>query len=371
MTIRGDIASQLNLAPLGAGDLIDRAIRYYRKNIVTFVMTAAPPILAGAVISVAWTLLARSIFAPSQYAGSDDIAFYRVFSGIGGVVIWIGEFVAALVVMGGASRNFVRHLLFGESITFAETYRNVWHRLGSLVAASASIGFALAIFAIFIFYFTLVIAFICVALVAAVLGIVPYVAVIVGIAVFLAGGYGGLWIFFAVASRVAFVPQIMLVEGMGVGKAISRNISLATGSVHRLMALFLFTLAASIAALAILYVPFMWFAWANGVDITFTAEDAAPAWVEIGYALISQLSLIMLMPVWTIGMCILYVDERVRAEGYDIELMAARRLGDIPSVPVSYENPLQPAISATSAGSVNVSPAVRETAGTILGLDND
>jgi hypothetical protein len=42
---------------------------------------------------------------------------------------------------------------------------------------------------------------------------------------------------------------------------------------------------------------------------------------------------------------LLYVDERVRHEGYDIELMAARRLGEIPSVPRNFVNPLQPALA--------------------------
>jgi hypothetical protein len=35
----------------------------------------------------------------------------------------------------------------------------------------------------------------------------------------------------------------------------------------------------------------------------------------------------------------------VRHEGYDIELMAAIRLGEIPDVPHEYLNPLQPALA--------------------------
>ena len=60
--------------------------------------------------------------------------------------------------------------------------------------------------------------------------------------------------------------------------------------------------------------------------------------------LVSQASFILLSPIWMIGLCLLYVDERVRHEGYDIELAAARRLGDIPDVPADYINPLQPAL---------------------------
>ncbi len=46
-----------------------------------------------------------------------------------------------------------------------------------------------------------------------------------------------------------------------------------------------------------------------------------------------------------VGLCLLYVDERVRHEGYDIELMAAQRLGEIPVVPDQFVNPLQPALA--------------------------
>jgi hypothetical protein len=44
--------SQLSLAPFGAGDLIDRAVRFYRKNFWTFVWIAAPPIIIRTIISV-------------------------------------------------------------------------------------------------------------------------------------------------------------------------------------------------------------------------------------------------------------------------------------------------------------------------------
>jgi len=115
--------------------------------------------------------------------------------------------------------------------------------------------------------------------------------------------------------------------------------------------LFVFSTVAAYSALALLYVPLAWYASANGVELMSFNSDLIPAWYEVAYNLIWQLSLIMLSPVWTIGLCLLYVDERVRSEGYDIELMAAARLGDIPSVPSEYVNPLQPALASAEAGS--------------------
>ena len=147
-----------------------------------------------------------------------------------------------------------------------------------------------------------------------------------------------------------------------------RSMSLASGNVKRFAALFIFTIVATYSALAILYVPLGWYAWYVGVELAPFSGQLTPAWYEIASQLLSQASVVLLAPVWMVGLCLLYVDERVRHEGYDIELMAARRLGDIPSVPQSYVNPLQPALGsaaepAYAAGEASASPSF-----TTLGL---
>ena len=116
--------------PLGAGDLIDRAVRFYRGNFWTFVWIAAPPIVVGTIISVAWTMVGRKLFFGEDILSPDVMFFYTAFNWFGGIIIWLMESIATLTVMGGASRNFVRHLLFGEPITFGETYKNVRKKLG-------------------------------------------------------------------------------------------------------------------------------------------------------------------------------------------------------------------------------------------------
>jgi hypothetical protein len=274
--------------------------------------------------------------------------------------------VATLSVMGGASRNFVRHLLFGEPITFRETYRNVKSRLAALIIASTMITLLLGFLGLILFYIGFLIAMVLVVLSAAALSFAPPIAYIVAVILAIAVAAGTVWLFFLVASRFAYVPQVMLVEGQGVFSAMGRSAGLAGGNVKRLIALFMFTLVATYSALAILYVPLGWYAWFEGVEFfTFGAADLTPAWYEVASQLVWQASVIMLSPVWMIGLCLLYVDERVRHEGYDIELMAARRLGDIPSVPSSYVNPLQPALAIGG-----VEPPVRPAArSSMLGLD--
>jgi len=367
MSIFTGTNSSLSLAPLGAGDLIDRAVRFYRSNFWTFVLIAAPPVVVGTLISVSWTILGRGLFSVGSHQDPFEQSLYYLFLWSGNLFIWLAETVAALVVMGGASRSFVRYLLFGEPITFKEIYRNTWKRLAGLISASLIITILLGFAGLIILYSGLLIGVLVVMAAIYVFSFSPFIAFIISLALSLAAVFGTLWLFFLLASRFAYVPQVMLVEGLGVFAAIGRSASLASGNVKRLAALFIFTTVAAYSALLLLYVPLAWYAWANGVE--FFAFDAAmiPAWYEIANQVISQASLILLMPVWMIGLCLLYVDERVRHEGYDIELMAAQRLGEIPSVPHSFVNPLQPALASQTAP-VQVSNQKRNSPFTTLGL---
>ncbi|MGE3466209.1 MAG: hypothetical protein AB7J13_04690 [Pyrinomonadaceae bacterium] len=365
MSMSADTLSDRSLTQLGPGDLIDRAVRFYRRFFGTFVLIAAPPVVVGTVISVAWSLIARQIFSIGTDQYSVEYTAYYLFLWLGSILIWLTETVATLVVMGGASRNFVRHILFGEPITFGETYRNTWRRLGGLIVAATLITIVLGTLGLAVFYLGLTVAFIVIALIAYALSIVPVLAFILSLAAGLAISFGSMWLFFLAASRFAYVPQVMLVEGQGVFAAVARSASLASGRAGRLSALFVFTTVAAYSALALLYVPLAWYASANGVVLMSFDADIIPAWYEIAYNLIWQVSFILMSPVWTIGLCLLYVDERVRSEGYDIELMAARRLGDIPSVPATYSNPLQPAL-ASGAAAGNALPSRSEI--TTLGL---
>lgn len=370
MSSTQDTNSQYFLAPLGPGDLIDRAVRFYRMNFATFLLIAAPPVITGTAISVGWTFLARSYFYQGSNADPFENFVYHIFLWLGTIVIWFTETVATLAVMGGASRNFVRHILFGEAITFRETYRNLGNRLAALLSASTIITVMLMLVGGGIIYFGLAIGALFVLIAAGVLAAVPPLAFVVGLLVGGAVVFGTFWVFFLVASRFAYVPQSITVEGLGVFSSIARSAGLASGNVKRFAALFIFSTVAIYSALAILYVPLAWYAWYVGVDLfefVFVDPDLVPAWYEIASQLISQLSIILLSPVWMVGLCLLYVDERVRHEGYDIELMAARRLGEIPDVPQEYINPLQPALASGKAKSAVVQP--RPAADTsVLGL---
>ena len=354
------LANQLSLAPLGAGDLIDRAVRLYRRHFFVLIRIAAPPVLVAAVGSI------LSAFGFRQLTATPDAISLALFFflWIGGLLIWCAGTVFSLIVMGGATRNLVTHLLWNEPVSARTTYAAVRSRFSGLLAAALFmvlwLGIAMSI-TLVIWYMVLAILVFGSILIAQVAPV--WFSVVIGVVGSLAVSILALWLLFFMVSRIAYVPQAMLVEGKGVFDAIGRSFSLASGNVRRLMAMALFAVFASYSALMILIVPLGWFGYLNGIDLSPFVQNEWPAWYTIGYNVILQLSHLLLAPVWMLGLSLLYVDERVRHEGYDIELMAARQLSAMPESSVA--SPLAPALSL---GPPKTPPPPMAT-GSVLGLN--
>lgn len=331
----------LPLVPLGAGDLIDRAVRLYRRHFFTLIGIAAPPVLVSAVGSVLWGIGWRETFVTTSSAW---LAIYLLIVSAGWAIMVTGV-ILTFVVMGGATRNLVTHLLYNEPFSFRTTYRNVrarfWHLLGAAIVVAICVSFA-AFVALFAWYMLFLFAMVAVIGIAGVSG---WLAAAFGIAGFLVSLIIALWLFFFLAGRFAYVPQAMMVEGKGVFAAVSRSTSLARGNVKRLAGVTLFTGFAAYSALMILIVPLGWYGYLNGINPSPFDAQNWPMWYSIGYGVLWQSSSILLTPVWMLGLSLLYLDERVRHEGYDIELMAAQKLGPMPKLPDGRDAPFSPALA--------------------------
>jgi hypothetical protein len=348
--------NQLPLAPLGAGDLIDRAVRLYRQHLLVLIRTAAPPVI---IVAAGWILLSisvRKVFIASE---TNDLFIYVLLLFLS-LVVMLGGYLLTLVVMGGATRTLVAHLLRNDAVTARATYTAVRSRFWGLLGASLIVllwlgGAFIAASSVWQMVFSAV--FLGSLALASVLS---WVAVIIGIVGTLAATAGALWLFFFIAGRVAYVPQVMLVEGKGIVEAVTRSVSLTRGNVRRLMAMTLFTTFATNSALMILMAPLGWYGYLNGIDVLNPGQW--PTWYAVAYSVLGPLSSILLTPVWMLSLSLLYVDERVRHEGYDIELMAARQLGEVPDINVS--SPLGTALYSER----KTPPPVLKASGKVLNL---
>jgi len=357
------VSNDLALEPLGAGDLIDRAVRLYRRHFLTLIRIAAPPVLVSALGWMLATVAVRELGS----AASELEVFVYVIALLGGIAITISGSLFSLIVMGGATRNLVSHLLSNEPVTFRTTYLAVKSRFWGLLGASVlvalwlglsasvgSIGFSILWFVV---------------LMAVALGsqISPWLTTLVFILATVTAVSIALVLFFLLAGRMAYVPQAMLVEGRSISSAIGRSFNLASGNVKRLMAMTLFTFFATYSALALFIIPLIFYGWVNGVNLSMVGGES-PTWYTIGYHVILQCSHILLAPIWMLGLSLLYVDERVRHEGYDIELMAARQLPEMPKLP-GVVSPFAPALVTGRAPQFVAPPPQPPHTGTVLGLN--
>jgi hypothetical protein len=357
------VSNELALAPLGAGDLIDRAVRLYRRQFLTLIRIATPPVLVSALGSTIVTIAFRELSSTS----SELRLVMYVFVFIGGLVVTLCGSLFSLIVMGGATRNLVAHLVWNEPVTARTTYRAVKERFWGLLGASILVALWLAFAAIIASMGYGFLSFIMVMAVAVGASISPWITtLVVGLGTF-ASITLALILFFLLAGRMAYVPQAMLVEGRSVFSAIGRSFSLASGNVKRLMAMALFTFFATYSALMLLMIPLGWYGYLNGVDLS-PFGSTWPTWYAIGYQVILQCSHIMLAPIWMLGLSLLYVDERVRHEGYDIELMAARQLPEMPKLP-GVVSPFAPALVTGRAPRFVAPPPGQMNTGSVLGLN--
>jgi hypothetical protein len=342
--------NQLSLSPLGAGDLIDRTVRLYRRHFTTLIRAAAPPVVISALGSVLWEVSKHGL---SLTESGGMLALYIVSLIVGGVLIVTGSFFF-LLVMGGASRNLVLHLLWGEPVAARSIYRSVRARFWGLVGALVLILLLAMVVALPVMFVWAMVVALAVGGALAVFGNSTF-GVVVAVILFAAIAVGALFVYFFVMGRVAYVPQVMLVEGRSVGEAFSRSIQLARGNVRRLTAMFLFTSFATYAVVLLLAVPLGWYGYLRGVNPMQLSGADAPLWYVIGWQVLAQTSSILLAPVWMLGLSLLYVDERVRHEGYDIELLARQQLGEMPDLPDGGAAPLARAIHDAHAPGGDVS----------------
>ena len=295
---------------------------------------------------------------------SGTMLLFYIFLGILGGLVVIAGYIFSLIVMGGATRNLVKHLLWNEPVSMRATYEAVRSRFWGLLLASLImvLWFGISVMVAGFGWYTVVIIVTVGAVVFAQIAPV-WLSVVVGIIGTVAATVVAFWLFFFFVGRVAYVPQVMLVEGKGIFESVSRSFSLARGNVRRLMAMTLFVSFAVYSALMILLIPLGWYGYVNGVDPSPWNATDWPAWYAIGNGVLEPLSRILLAPVWILGLSLLYVDERVRHEGYDIELMASRQLGPMPEL--SVMSPYAPAIALDPQ---TLPPQPLSSSGKMLGL---
>jgi len=306
---------------MSAGDVIDRAVRIYRRNFLALLRIVFGPSLIAYIGTVMYYLGVRNF---SVDRGDQRVVVSLTLI-VGGFVIWMIGKAAFYAVLGGASRSLVDHFFEGKTIRAMDVYRAVRERFWSLVGALFIIALLLLGAAAIVYFLAAVSLMIGIAG-AALLADAPFwlkTILLFGFVLVIAASI--FMVFLQIYSRVVYVPQVMMVEGKNVFDSISRSFSLAGGELWRIAALLLFWFYVAWSLWMSWFLPLLSLAEWLGFEWSLFRQDV-PFWFNITYQTLTQVSEIIIAPIAMLGFTLLYLDSRVRKEGFDVELMANRLL---------------------------------------------
>lgn len=317
----------LTLAPLSAGDLLDRIVRLYRRHWVALMRVAVFPVILSYLGTMALTFGVRN-FSTTKGDARMVMAILLVMAGIG---LYVMGKATLIFLLGGAAREMVQHFMDGSKVSVRGVYRAVRQHFWRLVGAAIMILALVSTLGIFLLYAAMLMLGVYAMVAGFVFSSFPFwlqatLHIIIGLLAFVAITI----LLLMNVKRAVFLPQIITVENKTVSAALSRSFSLAGAEFRRkdfipIIALVFFYGYVSWSVLLLFMLPLYLYAGLNGIDAgPFNTQQ--PLWYIVLTNTISQASEILLLPVLMIGFILLYIDSRVRREGYDLELLANRYL---------------------------------------------
>lgn len=347
---------------MSAGDIIDRAARLYRRNFLAFLRIVFGPSLVAYLGTMMYYAGIRN-FSTSRGDGRVLGSIALIVAGFG---IWIAGKAAFYALLGGTSRSLVDHFFEGKPILARDAYRAVRQRFWSLIGAMLMVAVLLMGAGTVIYFVVIVVVLIGVAGAALLSGAPGWLQATLSIGFGVVVGLVMLFLFLLVYSRVVYLPQVMMVEGKGVFNGVSRSFSLAGRETWRIAALLLFWAYVAASVWIMFYIPLMFVGAWFGIDPTPFNQDV-PFWFITAQQTISQVSEILIAPIAMLGFTLLYLDSRVRKEGFDVELLANRL---IPATPRMIQQQAAPQQAAPQPAFFTPPATSQSAFPSILGLND-
>ena len=253
-----------DLRPLSLGELLDRSFFLYRKNFLLFAGITALPHLV---------LLAFQL---------GDIGMQR-WMGVGAGLVWtLATYALTLGVKAasqGATVIAVSHVHLGRPATIAESFAGIKGRIFYL--ALIMIGYGIGV------------------------GIGFLLLIVPGIIL------GLMW---------ALTIPVAVLEDTGLRDSVNRSAELTKGARGRVFVIYiLFAIM-----LWILYIAWMFpVLLIMGLAVQKHHVVGVPLWTQIAIPVGSFISQCLAGPLMTIGFSLLYYDQRVRKEAFDLQHMMA------------------------------------------------
>jgi hypothetical protein len=295
----------ISLRPMSLGDVVDGAVKHIRRNAGT-VFSAT--LLVLAVAAVPAILVAALGAQGSWYAdlGADAIVDRSSFFGL---LLMFGIGFASLILAGGLSYS-VAEAALGRRPGLAELWRQVRGRLLPLVGLSALLTFGLALPAVLL---VLLVALASQAnsILAAVL-----ISLVGGLVV---GAWSAILL-----TRSCLAGAAVVLERRGVSDALGRSWALTRGVFWRTLVRLVVVGLLCVVVFWVVQLPLIVLSsLLAGILSLSPSLDATVS--SLGLAMATLLSMTVVVPFAAGALALLYVDQRMRLEGFDLVLQRAAR----------------------------------------------
>lgn len=317
------------LRPMSTGQLLDHTFALYRKHFWLFVGIAS----LGPAASVIFQLLTVGGNVGSPFSPNNQAANAAVWAKLG-FIMFVGYFImlAGLAISHAATVKAVAAVHLGHETSVIGAYKALWGRLWSLFGTCLLILLWMVLWGILgiVVISAIVIPFSL--LLRAVGGAAtgPAAAVFAGLVGFavVALVFAG---FIAIYVRYALAIQACMVENLGPRASLKRSVFLSKGSRWRVVVIYLiFLLLSLILGLGLGGI-------ASGAGTLLHNKIAAAVLVYLAGFIAGSTT----GPLATIGLSLLYYDERVRKEAFDLQLMLSSL--DVPGAPSATPEQATPA----------------------------
>lgn len=308
-----------SLRPMSTSQVLDRTFFLYRNNFVLFAGIAAITPLLTTMASLAQLAVFGMPLSADQVNLGSATGMQQFFgrAAVGGVIA-LCAYMVGYTISSGATVHAVSMLHLGRTTTIKESYQRVKPIFGRLLLLMIRI-FLAAAWPIIVCYIVLIVAVVLLKLAgrgaaggstgaAAALGL-TILLVCVGILA------GIVWAVIAYCRYALAVPACTI-EGLPIKYSLIRSKFLTKGNLGRVFAVYFLTTVIAVAVGVLLQAPIYMsaaFSLRKGMHLT-------PGWLAWTYA--SQFIASMSAgPIAAIAMALVYYDERVRKEAFDLQLM--------------------------------------------------
>jgi len=300
------------LRPMSTSQVLDRTFHLYRNNFLLFCGIAALPPALLLVMRLALMIFTQTRLG--EFAGGTYAAIYF------GLVFLLGMFlvVVGYAIASGASVYAVSLVHLERPATIRESYQKVRAILGRIL----NVVFSVFLRSMGIFILAMLVLF-ALAVGFAASGTRPspefaIAAAIIGVVLLIVGGVVALFFY----ARYSLAVPACIIENLPARQALHRSTVLTKGSIGRIILIYILAGIIGAALTYLLLAPvFIWIGIhaAAGASRGQLNQLTTPIllWNHIGEFLARTIA----GPIATIAIALVYYDERIRKEAFDLQYM--------------------------------------------------